>query len=487
MKEFRDVITAPEEHLAVLKDGLPQSGNPKRVLIAGAGMAGLTAAYLLKNAGHDVTVLEGNTRVGGRVYTVREPFSEGNYWEAGAMRIPEHHYLVRELADKFDLTLIPYISSTDNDLIYVNNRLVRQYEYDENPGLVNFGLEKDERDQTAGELLENALKPFYTLYMNSTEEEQQRLNEQFEPYSMESFLRDNPFGGSLSEDAVHMIKVLLGIVGFPEMSFIDTFKAIITTTFSDVAFSQIKGGNDQIATALRAQVEDNVVLGQKVIRVIQNDTGVEVVTRGADGTEYVYEGDLLISTIPFSAFQFIDIVPRESIAPDKWRVIQTLPYVPSHKVGLEFSEKFWEEDGMEGGSLTTDLPYQFIFYPSSAIGEPGGGIIQGTYSWGDSARLWTSLSPEERVREALDFVAAIHGQKVYDTFIQGVSYNWDENPFSAGCFSLYAPYQSASYPEIIIRPEGRIHFAGEHTSELHAWIEGAVDSGVRVAKEINNG
>ncbi|WP_051314762.1 flavin monoamine oxidase family protein [Alteribacter aurantiacus] len=487
MGSFRDVVTTSKEHLQILQDGLLQTINPKRVIIAGAGLAGLTAAYLLKNAGHDVVVLEGNTRVGGRVFTVREPFEEGNHWEVGAMRIPEHHHLVLALAEKFNLPLIPYISSSDNNLIYVNNRLVRQYEYDENPELVNFGLSEDEKGKTAAELLEEALRPFYTLYINSNEEERQRLKEQFEPYSMEAFLRDNPFGGSLSEEAVHMIKVLVGVVGFPEMSFIDTFEAIISTTFSDVSFFQIEGGNDLLAQALFHEVEEEVLFGERVIRIIQNDSSVQVITRRNDGVEKTFDGDLLITTIPFTAFQFIDVVPRHSIKPDKWRIIQTLPYVPANKVGLEFSEKFWEEDGMEGGSLVTDLPYQFIFYPSDAIGQPGGGVINATYSWGNNARLWVSLSEEERIQQALDFVASIHGEKVYETFIKGLTYNWDEHPYSAGCFTLYAPYQAASYPAVIKRPEGHIHFAGEHASDVHAWMEGAIDSGVRVALEINNG
>ncbi len=90
-----------------LEPGAPR----KRVLIAGAGLAGLVAAYELAQAGHDVTVLEASTRPGGRVWTLREPFSDGLYAEAGAGRIPDWHQLTLDYAKQFGLTLAPFYPS----------------------------------------------------------------------------------------------------------------------------------------------------------------------------------------------------------------------------------------------------------------------------------------------------------------------------------------------------------------------------------------
>ena len=92
----------PVDYLALIRSGLPPTSSPRRkVIVIGAGMAGLTAAYELQRAGHEPIVLEGQHRVGGRVCTLREPFSDGLYAETGAMRIPRAHDLTMAYIDTF--------------------------------------------------------------------------------------------------------------------------------------------------------------------------------------------------------------------------------------------------------------------------------------------------------------------------------------------------------------------------------------------------
>src|SRR3954462_3140680 len=88
--------------------GLRKNGPPKRIVILGAGLAGLAAAEELTNAGHTVTVLEARNRPGGRVYTLREPFTDGVYAEAGAGRIPSTHALTLQYVKRFNLQLDPF-------------------------------------------------------------------------------------------------------------------------------------------------------------------------------------------------------------------------------------------------------------------------------------------------------------------------------------------------------------------------------------------
>ena len=94
--------------LAFGRKPLGRSGTPKRVIIIGAGLAGLSAAYELTQAGHDAVVLEARTHPGGRVQTLRDPFPEGLYVEAGAARIPNHHHFTRQYVELFGLTLEPF-------------------------------------------------------------------------------------------------------------------------------------------------------------------------------------------------------------------------------------------------------------------------------------------------------------------------------------------------------------------------------------------
>ena len=110
----------PYEMIEIIRYGLRRSRAPKNIVIVGAGLAGLVSGSLLKDAGHNVKIIEANNRVGGRVYTLRAPFTDGLYLDAGAMRIPEFHYLVMEYIRKFGLQIQPFINETPEDIFYVN-------------------------------------------------------------------------------------------------------------------------------------------------------------------------------------------------------------------------------------------------------------------------------------------------------------------------------------------------------------------------------
>ncbi|MGB8000152.1 MAG: FAD-dependent oxidoreductase, partial [Anaerobacillus sp.] len=101
------------------------------------------------------------------------------------------------------------------------------------------------------------------------------------------------------------------------------------------------------------------------------------------------------------------------------------------------------------------------------------------------AMLWNSLSEEQQITQSLEDLAKIHGPKVFEDYVTGASFSWSQNQFSGGCFTLFKPNQISEFEDSIKKPEGRVHFAGEHTSDFHGWIEGAVESGVRAAFEVN--
>ena len=104
---------------------LERQGAPKRVLVVGAGLAGLSAAFELTQAGHDVTVLEARTRPGGRVHTLRDPFADGLYAEAGAARIPNHHHFTLKYAELFGLTLDPFEPPDVPSVYHVRGQRIR--------------------------------------------------------------------------------------------------------------------------------------------------------------------------------------------------------------------------------------------------------------------------------------------------------------------------------------------------------------------------
>lgn len=477
-------LTYPGDMLSIIRNGFPKTSSPKKITIIGAGMAGLVAASLLKDAGHYVTILEGNDRVGGRIYTVREPFTPGNYLDMGAMRFPETHELVKEYTKKFNLPTNRFINTSQNDLLNVNGILATAAYYEKHPDVFQFPLPQEEQGKTARELFLIAVESFLNLYNNSNPKQQEILRKKFDHYSFDDFLRFNPFGNSLSSNAVRKVRVILGIEGFPEYAFVDILLDIVATVFNpDMKFYEITGGNDQLPKSLFPQLEENIIFNQKVNQIFQKENAVTVTARDlSTGENHAYDADYLISAVPYSVFQFIDVHPYHSFSFEKWKVIQELNFVSSVKVGLEFKSKFWQGSGV--GNIITDFPAQYTYNPSHHLDVEGPGVLLASYSWGHNAMLWVSLDEEERIREALNGLYKIYGEQVYTEFLQGTTFSWSESEFSAGCFTLFTPNQRSDFEEAIYLPEGRVHFAGEHTSSFHGWTEGAIESGIRAAYEI---
>ena len=109
----------------------------------------------------------------------------------------------------------------------------------------------------------------------------------------------------------------------------------------------------------------------------------------------------------------------------------------------------------------------------------------GCYTYGEEAARWAALEPKERITQALKYVSLIHPQVSRD-FESGTSKVWSEDRFAGGAFAQFEPGQQARLYSHMIAPEGRVHFAGEHLSLKHMWIEGAVESGLRAASEIHS-
>ena len=130
-------IATPPELAGIPRVGLPRTDAPrKRVIVVGAGMAGLAAAYELQRAGHDPIVLEARGRVGGRVHTLREPFADGLYGEVGAMRIPRTHDLTLAYCDMFGLRLAPFTIGNPRGYVHLQGRRQRYAEVSAEPSLL---------------------------------------------------------------------------------------------------------------------------------------------------------------------------------------------------------------------------------------------------------------------------------------------------------------------------------------------------------------
>src|SRR5690606_9373736 len=125
------------------------------------------------------------------------------------------------------------------------------------------------------------------------------------------------------------------------------------------------------------------------------------------GESHSFSGDYAVTTIPYTAFQFIDVIPYDSISFKKWQAIRSLQNVTSVKIAIEFKSPFWER--LKVGNAISDLPTRFSYIPSHGIGKHGPSILLASYSWGHDAMLWNSLSKRNIIYYTLKDLAKVYG------------------------------------------------------------------------------
>ncbi len=333
-----------------------------------------------------------------------------------------------------------------------------------------------------------------------------------------------------------MIGVLENLESRMSYSFIQSFieLAIIKP---DTVFWLIKGGTDKLTQAYfdKESLADITCLNQTVVDLYKDkDTGKVRINTAI--SKVIAERDVLdkatkkrlsekswdevIVTVPFSAFRMVHVWPEFS--QEKRKAIRQLHYDAATKVLLEFRERFWEtENDIYGGGSVTDLPNRFMYYPSERMGSSKGGVMLVSYSWADDARKWDSMTPYDRFCYALENVAITHAihepnatweerqkaqQKIrdlcvfdpelykdnQDNIVGGATVSWMSNPYAFGEAAIFYPGQMSLHKAIVQSewPLGEddrciAHFAGEHASLKHAWIEGAIEAAMHAALVVN--
>ncbi|MEO7863607.1 MAG: flavin monoamine oxidase family protein [Nitrospirales bacterium] len=489
--------------LDLLTNGLGHYNKSTKchIAIVGAGMAGLVAAWLLQRAGLQVRLYEASQRVGGRVRTLREGFSSGLYAEAGAMRIPASHKLTLHLCKTFGLQLTEFIQDNPAALIYINGERGRRADYLK--GTSHFGRPYSP-NKTAEDIVEKVLSPLTKFY----KDKDRRI--QLDKISWGEYLHAfvhgsrNPITeGTIPKDLklTHGDIDLIGFVfGAAE------FRASLLEAVRDRMVLglgkkyQILGGMDLLP---RSFVSSTSASQTNLVDSVRYHARVTEINRVRPGREYQVisehtltklplpdeKADHVILAAPFSALTHVRF-GHHVLPPERLHAIRNLHYENATKIVLEFSRRFWEKDHqIYGGRSITDLPIRWTYYPS--IGQnpvnSDRGLLLASYTWGDDSLRWGSFNESDRIRFALRDVAELHAMKLDECgklLVGGMSHSWAEDEYTFGAFALYEPYQEQELFDNVWKCHDRIHFAGEHTSLKHAWIEGAVESGIRAAREV---
>jgi monoamine oxidase len=463
------------QHLRVLSEGLqPRAATPATVVVVGAGMAGLVASSELLRAGHEPILVEGQHRVGGRVLTLREPFAPGLWAEAGAMRIPRSHTLTHALIDRFGLATLPFTMDNPEAYCYFGGQRLRHRELADDPKVLGFDTRPDECIAPA-QLWAAALQPFVAQLAAHGDDAWREITADYDQYCVREFLELRGW----SEGAIEMFGLLFNQEALMNSSFLELLREELGGYYTNLVY--LDGGTDQLPRAFLPELAPRIRFGAKMVAIDQTADAVLVHCRSA-GSRFTVEADYAVMTAPFPVLRHVEVLTRFSRA--KQRAIRQLHYDASAKVFLQFRRRFWEsDDGIVGGGSVTDLAVRNVYYPDH--GRPTGrGVMLASYTWGEDAQRWGSLSPDDRILQALEDVARIHPQATAE-FEVGASKMWHDDEYAGGAFALFDPEQQTLLYDAIVAPEGRIHFAGEHASLSHAWIQGAIESGVRAASEIH--
>jgi monoamine oxidase len=456
------------------------AGGPE-IAVVGAGLAGLTCAYRLQQAGYYATVYEAHPdRIGGRCWTIRS-FSQGQLAEHGGELIDQGHTALRQLAQELGFTLDNLLQGErkgTEDFFYVNGA---KYPYSQLVVDLNAIYQKLHKDVSAA--------GYPTLWNSYTQR-----GWELDHMSIIDWLDETvPNGGSKSDlgrvlDIAYNIEYgaecseqsalnLLYLLGYRGQGQFRVFGA------SNEKY-HVRGGNDQVPQELGRRLAGQLALDHVLRAIKQSSDGSFTLTFQNGSSTRTTTVDHVVLAIPFSLLRSVNY-SKAGFEPLKVTAIRELPMGMNSKLHVQFEDRFWYGVGNNGNTYA-DTGYQNTWEVTRAQAGSKGILVD--YTGGKIGSSFGSGTPQERAEEFITQLApqfsgidiASHWDKTSAT----VDF-WTAYPWTKGSYSYWKVGQYTKFSGIEKERQGNCHFCGEHTSQdFQGYLNGAVETGERAAAEI---
>jgi monoamine oxidase len=446
-----------------------------RIAIVGAGLAGLTCAYRLKQARLNADVYEASSRVGGRCWTIHD--FDPLVAEHGGELIDQGHTAMRQLSQELGLDLDNLLQAQPNgteDFFYVNGHdyPLAQLEDD-----LNAIYQKLHKDVSAAS--------YPTLWNSYTQR-----GWELDHMSIIDWLNETVPNGGASSDLGRVLDLAYNIEYGAECSMQSSLNLLYLLGYSGQGQLRIfgpsnekyhvRGGNDQVARRL----------GDVLAAQIQTDKALTAIKRNSTGTFTLSFGgptvtvDHVVLALPFSLLQSVNYA-KAGFEPLKVTAIEELPMGTNSKLHVEFKDRFWYADGNNGNTYSES--FQNTWEVSRAQGGGKGKGILVDYTGGDIGASFGSGTPSSRAEEFLGQLQPLFpGTNVASHWTGRATVDfWTDYQWTKGSYSYWKVGQYTKFSGMEKVRQGNCHFAGEHTSQdFQGYLNGAVETGERAAGEI---
>ncbi|HTV19476.1 MAG TPA: FAD-dependent oxidoreductase [Polyangiaceae bacterium] len=445
------------------------SGGP-RIAVVGAGIAGLTAAYRLGQAGLSAKVFDSWNRVGGRMFTARGMWADEQLTELGGELIDTDHDALRGLAEELGLTLDPILESPGSgirqDTWFFDGRLVTDAAIVEAFRPVAVRLQADVDNEEDEDEFARIDELGLSAYLDSIPDLDPMLR------TLLDVAYVGEYGREISEQSPWNLLWLI------DAETPDPFRVYGD---SDEAF-HVHGGNDQIPTGLADRLSSPIELEHTLVNVTETASGTyRLAFDRSGGSSVEEEFDRVVFALPFTRLR--DVALPESVPAEKKEIIGTLGMGTNAKLMAQFRERVWRTQHQASGSVTTDNGLQLLWETSRGMSGTAG--ILTVFAGGRIGEQIGEGTAETQIQSRLASLDQIF-PNTGATYIanSAVRMHWPSVEHTRGSYTCYLPGQ-ASFSGLEGERVGNLHFCGEHTSVDHqGYMNGGAETGERVANEI---